>query len=220
MMKFILLALLISNNSFAANSIKKSIKKLSKKIKIKIIVEDSLVKEKEICTRQMFKAWESWWDQVESPYKEQYINSLKKLSSINIKSSKVVQSISGNQNQLFLIKSVCTGGPLGRSCQKLDSSFFRFKSNLKLSGQTPKFELNIGSSADIHIEKSEDSSTLKRYDTYSKSVYEKVLKNKKLFDNYYRIGIIGQMVKPGTDNSQRILCSFPQFAEILISLQP
>jgi hypothetical protein len=220
-MKILLLSLVIfSISSFAhsSDSIKKNSRKLSRGIKIKVSVISDLSNSNEYCIKKMLQDWYDWWKEVESPYIEKYRKEFKKLSKIEVISSKQTQTISGSQDQLYLIKSHCTGGVLGRSCSKLDSKFFRLKTKLQISGSTPKYDLNIGNSAKVFIEYSLDSSALKRYDTFTKAVFEKVEKNNKLFENYFKIGMIGQLINPGTNTNIRRLCSYPQLPEILLNL--
>ena len=214
----ILLIFAISSTALSSDSVRKNSRKLSRGIKIKVTASAELSNKNEYCTRQMLQDWQDWWKEVKKPYIEKYRKEFSKLSKIEITSSKQTQSITGSQDQLYLIKSHCTGGVLGRSCSKLDSKYFRLKIKLQISGTTPKYDINIGSSANVYIEYAQDSSALKRYDTFTRSVFEKVEKNNKLFENYFKIGMIGQLVNPGTNTSVRKLCSYPQLPEILLQL--
>jgi hypothetical protein len=215
---FTSIILSLSTIAFSADSVKKNSRSLSRGLKTKVIPTSELVKQNDFCTRKMLQDWKDWWKQVEKPYIEKYRNQFKKLSKIEIISSKQTQSITGSQSQVYLIKNHCTGGILGRSCKKVDSKFFRLKTNLQISGSTPKYELTVGNTARVFIEYAQDSSALKRYDTFTIPVYEKVEKNVKLFDRYYLMGMIGQIVNPGTNTNSRKICSYPQLPEILLSL--
>lgn len=218
-MKKILAFILLSSSTFSyAASIKKLQRKLSKELSVDLKISSSLIKSKDYCSKRMLESWLEWWDEVEPVYKDNYRAKLKNLSEISLLRSEGTQSIEGTQKQLHLIKTICTGGPLSRSCKSKESRSFKFDTNLKLNGTTPKFEMLIGSSAKIYLEFAEDSSALKRYDTFSQKAYFQTEENKKLFANYYKAGIITQIIKPGTDTSKRTICSYPNLADLILKL--
>lgn len=218
MKKIILISLLLSTSNLYAANLKRMQKKLSRSIEINIDIADSLLKSKDHCTHLMLESWQNWWDQVESPYKEQYLKKLKALSKIEIKTSTESQTITGKQEQLYLVKTVCTGGPLSRSCKSLDSRSIRLNPNLIINGETPQFEMNLGTNAQIHLEYSKDSSALKRFDTFTQMVFYKVEEDNTLFKKYHLGGLISQVIKPGTDISERLICSKPSFSDLIEKL--
>lgn len=198
--------------------LKKLQKKLSKELKVDIKITKSLLKSDDFCSKKMLESWLEWWDEVEPIYKDKYREKLSSLSEISLLRSERTQTIEGSQKQLHLIKTVCTGGPLTRTCTSKDSRSFRFDTKLQMNGTSPLYEILVAGSAKIYLEFAEDVSELKRFDTFSQKAFYQTEENKKLFTNYFKAGIITQLVKPGTDTSKRLLCSTVQLADLILKL--
>jgi hypothetical protein len=215
----LLITFCLSFNADAA-SMRKLQKKLKKSLQIEININNELMRNKEACTRNLLESWSNWWKEVKSPYKEQYIKRLSKLTSLNILRSNSVQTINGEFKSLYLVKKICTGGRLGRTCKTLDSTHLKIKKSVKFQGETPRYELNLENSrGTIFLEYAEDWSAEKRYDTFNRVIFQNVERDNKLFEKYSRYGQIGQLVRPGTDSTLKKYCSFPRLDQILTKLK-
>ena len=214
----LIVGILISSSASGA-SMRRLQKRLSKSLNTEIKINNQLMRNKETCTRKLLESWSGWWKNVESPYKEQYIKSLRKINSIDISRSNAVQKIEGEYKSVYLVKQVCTGGILGRSCSIQDSINLKLQKNVTLNGRTPRFEMILSPNTKIYLEFAEDWSSEKRYDTFKRVIFENLERNNNLFDRYLRSGQIGQVVRPGTDSTLKKHCAFPRLDQIFSKLQ-
>ncbi len=214
-MKKIILVIALVATSAHGMSLKKLQRKLKRDLKVDLNIKDELIRNKDNCTRLFLENWYYWWQEVKSPYKEEYLKKIQKLDSINILSSNPVQKIEGKYTSVHLVKNFCTGSGMGRSCQTKDSVSIKLKMDVTKTGEDPKFSLKINKAADIVMEYSDDMAVTKRYDTFSRVVYENVERDNKLFDQYSRYGQIYQLVRPGTDSSAKVHCSYPRLDQMI-----
>lgn len=212
-------SVLVSSSIAQAASMRKLQRRLQRSLKVEIKINNELMRNKESCTRKLLDSWSSWWREVESPYKVEYLGLLTKLESIEIKDSNSVQTIKGSYISFYHVKSICNGSGMGRSCKTMDSSSLMLKKDIKLEGETPAFDLNLKNNAIISLEYAEDWSSEKRYDTFLKTIYQNVERNNKLFDKYNRLGMVTQLIRPGTDSTLKKRCSFPRLDQILEKLK-
>ncbi len=218
-MRKILFIILAVSTVAQANTIKKFQRKLKKELKREVFINSTLIRNKDRCSTEMLRSWFDWWKQVKKPYKAQYLNKLEKLSKINILRSNKVQTITGSYSSVYLVKKICTGGRLGQNCKTLDSKHLKLQKEIKITGSKPEFELQIGDSADIYLEFTEDSASSKRYDTFSIKSFKDLNRDPSLLKRYILFGNVTQLIRPGTDNSVKTNCSYPRLDQIISRLK-
>jgi hypothetical protein len=218
MKKLIIISILLTTSAHAL-SLKKLHKRLKRELKIDLNIKEELIRNSDNCTRLILENWYYWWKEVKSPHKEKYLTKIQKLKSLNILNSNLVQNIEGSYTSVHLVKNVCSGSGMGRSCKTHDSVSLKLKKNITKTGEDPKFDLKVDKTGEIIMEYSSDFAVSKRYDTFSRVVYENVERDNKLFDKYSRYGQIYQLVRPGTDSSLKVHCSYPRLDQIISQIK-